>query len=98
MAISSTPFPYQEGGTLIIPGHGRLCTTTDVVEYRDMVTIIRDRVQDGVRKGQTLAQIQQANPAQGYRRRYGSDSGAWTTNMFVAAIYNELTRKEEPQP
>jgi cyclase len=96
IAISPTPFPYQEGGTLIIPGRGRLCMTTDIVEYRDMVTIIRDRVQDGVKKGLTLAQIQQANPTQGYRRRYGSDTGA--TDMFVKALYDELSRKDGTPP
>jgi cyclase len=96
ISISAVPFPYQEGGTLIIPGHGRICTTVDVIEYRDMVTIIRDRILDGVKKGMTLAQIQQANPTQGYRRRFGSDSGPWTTQMFVEAIYKGLTRKEGP--
>jgi cyclase len=90
IAISPTPFPYQEGGTLIVPGHGRICMTTDLVEYRDMVTIIRDRVQAGITKGQTLAQVEQSNPALGYRRRYGSDTGPWTTHMFIEAIYNEL--------
>src|SRR4029079_19790553 len=38
------PKDKQEGGTYIIPGHGRVCDEADVVEYRDMVTIIRDRV------------------------------------------------------
>ena len=94
MAISSTPFPFQEGGTMIIPGHGRLCATTDVVDYRDMISIIRDRVQDLIAKGRTLAEIQQANPTVGYRRQYGSDSGRWTTQMFVEAVYKGLTTKE----
>ncbi len=98
VSIWAVPFPYQEGGTLFIPGHGRVCTVSDVVEYRDMVTIIRDRVQDGVKKGLTLDQVQQANPAQGYRRRYGSDSGPWTTDMFIAAIYNDLSGKRAGQP
>lgn len=97
MAISSTPFPFQEGGTMIIPGHGRLCATTDLVDYRDMVSIIRDRVEDGIKKGMSLDQIQAANPTIGYRRQYGSDSGPWTTNMFVEAIYKGLTTKEVSQ-
>jgi cyclase len=97
MAISSTPFPFQEGGTMIIPGHGRLCATVDLVDYRDMVSIIRDRVEDGIKKGLSLEQIQQANPTLGYRRQYGSDSGPWTTNMFVEAIYKGLTTKEVSQ-
>jgi glyoxylase-like metal-dependent hydrolase (beta-lactamase superfamily II) len=98
MAISSTPFPYQEGGTLIIPGHGRLCTTTELTEYRDMVTVVRDRVQDAVGKGMALAQVLQTNPTQGYRRRYGSDRGPWTTDMFVTAVYQDLTSKRETRP
>lgn len=91
MTFSSTPFPYQEDGTLIIPGHGRLCATVDVVDYRDMVSIIRDRVETLIKQGKTLAEIQQADPTKGYRRQYGSDSGSWTTNMFVEAIYRGLT-------
>ena len=84
---------YQEGGTFVIPGHGRLCDEADVVEFRDMVTIIRDRVQDMIKKGMTLDQIKKANPTQGYRKRYGADSGPWTTDMFVEVIYRELSAK-----
>ena len=91
MTFSPTPFPYQEDGTLIVPGHGRLCTTTDVVDYRDMVSIIRDRIEDLIKKGKTLEEIQQADPTAGYRRQYGSETGAWTTRMFVEAIYKSLT-------
>jgi cyclase len=91
MTFSSTPFPYQEDGTLIVPGHGRLCTTTDVTDYRDMVSIIRDRIADLIKKGKTLEEIQQTDPTAGYRRQYGSETGAWTTRMFVEAIYKGLT-------
>jgi glyoxylase-like metal-dependent hydrolase (beta-lactamase superfamily II) len=90
MTFASTPFPYQEDGTLIVPGHGRLCGTTDVVDYRDMVSIVRDRIEDLIKKGKTLEEIQQANPTAGYRRQYGSETGAWTTRMFVEAIYRSL--------
>jgi glyoxylase-like metal-dependent hydrolase (beta-lactamase superfamily II) len=95
MTFPSTPFPYQEDGTLIVPGHGRLCGTTDVVDYRDMVSIIRDRVVDLMKRGKTLEEIQQANPTAGYRRQYGSETGTWTTRMFVEAIYKSLTRQGE---
>jgi hypothetical protein len=61
-----------------------------VVDYRDMVTIVRDVVQDMIKKGMTLDQIQKANPTQGYRKRYGADSGPWTTAMFVEAVYKSL--------
>jgi len=98
MTFASTPFPFQEDGTLIVPGHGRLCAATDVVDYRDMVSIIRDRVEDLVKQGKTLEEIQQANPTAGYRRQYGSETGAWTTRMFVEAIHKGLTLQGGSRP
>jgi cyclase len=95
LAIPSVPIVSREAGTLVIPGHGRVCDQTDVVEYRDMVTIIRDRVRDLIRAGMSLDQIKAASPARGYTGRYGSDSGPWTTNRFVEAIYQSLV-KEKP--
>ena len=92
LTIPSVPLPWlDEGGTQVIPGHGRPCEEAEVVEYRDMVSIIRDRVQALIKKGQTLEQIVTANPTQGFRARYGSDTGPWTTRMFVEAIYTSLT-------
>ena len=85
----------REAGTLVISGHGRVCDQTDVVEYRDMVTIVRDRTRDLIKAGMTLDQITAASPARGYTRRYGSDSGRWTTSNFVEAIYRSLV-KEKP--
>ena len=93
IAIPSIPFVWQVGGTYIIPGHGRIYDQTDVLEYRDMIVIIRDRVQDLMNKGMTLEQIKTAAPAKGYAKQYGSDSGPWTTNMFIEAVYKGLTRK-----
>ena len=89
-AIPSVPIVSREEGTLIIPGHGRICDQLDVVDYRDMVTIIRDRVHDLMKQGLTLEQIKAASPARGYTRRYGSDTGSWTTNDFVEAIYHTM--------
>ncbi len=89
-AIPSVPIVSREEGTLVIPGHGRLCDQLDVVDYRDMVTIIRDRVHDLVKQGLTLEQVKAASPARGYVHRYGSDTGAWTTNDFVEAIYRTI--------
>jgi glyoxylase-like metal-dependent hydrolase (beta-lactamase superfamily II) len=86
----------QMGGTRVIPGHGRICNEADVVEYRDMVTIIRDRVQALVRKGQTLEQVQAARPTYEYDPMYGS-SGTWTPVMFVEAVYRSLTVKPGEQ-
>lgn len=94
-AIPSVPIVSREEGTLIIPGHGRICDQLDVVEYRDMVTIIRDRIRDLMKQGLTLEQIKAASPARGYIRRYGSGKGSWTTNDFVEAIYR--TMNEKPQ-
>jgi len=90
LAIPSVPIVSREAGTLIIPGHGRICHQLDVVEYRDMVTIIRDRVQALIDAAKTLDQIKAAAPAKGYTRRYGSDAGPWTTSQFIEAIYRSL--------
>jgi cyclase len=84
------PASQQEGGTMVIPGHGRLCDEADVVEYRDMVTILRDRVQDMIKKGMTLEQVKAARPTRDYDGRYGATTGPWTTDLFVEAIYRSL--------
>jgi glyoxylase-like metal-dependent hydrolase (beta-lactamase superfamily II) len=88
------PADKQEGGTMVIPGHGRLCDEADVVEYRDMVTIIRDRIQDMIKKGMTLEQVKAAKPTRDYDPLYGSTSGFWTTDMFVDAVYKSLSAKK----
>ena len=92
-AIPSVPIVSREEGTLIIPGHGRICDQLDVVEYRDMVTIIRDRIRDLMKQGLTLEQIKASSPARGYIHRYGSDAGPWTTNDFVEAVYRSMNEK-----
>jgi cyclase len=86
----TVPEEKQEGGTLVIPGHGRLCDEADVVEYRDMVTIIRDRIASMADMGMTLRQVQAARPTADYDGRYGATSGRWTTEQFVAAAYESL--------
>ncbi|HXA75863.1 MAG TPA: MBL fold metallo-hydrolase [Candidatus Acidoferrales bacterium] len=88
------PADEQEGGTLIIPGHGRLCDVADVVFYQEMVTIIRDRIQDMVNKGMTLDQVKAAKPTLDYDPRYGKDTGFWTTDMFVEAVFKSLSPKK----
>jgi cyclase len=90
LAIPSVPIVSREAGTLVIPGHGRVCSQLDVVEYRDMLSIIQDRVRDLIKEGRTLEQIKAASPAKGYIRRYGSDTGTWTTNNFIEAVYRSL--------
>ena len=78
---------------MVIPGHGRLCDTGDVANYRNMVAIMRDRIQDLKNKGMTLEQVKAAKPTFDYDGLYGSDSGAWTTSMFIEAVYKTLNRK-----
>ena len=95
LAIPSIPFDWRDEGTLVVPGHGRLFDQLDVVEYRDMVVIIRDRIRAMVKQGKTIDQIKAASPAQGYSRRYGADSGPWTPGMFIEAIYTSLTREKQ---
>jgi cyclase len=95
LTIPPVPFPWSEDRTLLIPGHGRICDASDLVEYRDMVTVIRDNVQDLVNNGKTLEQVKEADPAKAYRRRYGSDTGPWTTDMFIEAIFKSLTGRKE---
>jgi glyoxylase-like metal-dependent hydrolase (beta-lactamase superfamily II) len=86
------PADKQEGGTYVIPGRGRLCDQADVVEYRDMATIVRDRVQDLVKKGMTLEQVKAEKPTRDYDPLYGTDKGPWTTEMFVEAVYKSLKK------
>jgi len=81
----------QEGGTYVIPGHGRISDEHDVLMYRDMLFIVRDRIQDMVAKKMTLEQVKAARPTRDYDGRYGADSGPWTTAMFVEAIYRDAT-------
>jgi cyclase len=88
----TVPERFQEGGTYVIPGHGRLSDEADVVEYRDMVTIIRDRVQDLIQKGLTWDQVMAARPSRDYDPEYGGDGGA-SPDAFVEAVYRSLTVK-----
>jgi glyoxylase-like metal-dependent hydrolase (beta-lactamase superfamily II) len=89
----AVPADKQEGGTYIIPGHGRLCDQADIVEYQTMLTIIRDRIQDMVSKGMTLDQVRQSKPTFDYDVHYGQTSGPWTTEMFIEAVYRSLAKK-----
>jgi glyoxylase-like metal-dependent hydrolase (beta-lactamase superfamily II) len=82
-----------EGGTMVIPGHGRLGDSADVGYYRDMLTIIRDQVQALIDEGLTLEQVIEREPTFGYEARFGSSSGPWTTEMFVEAVYRSLKER-----
>jgi|KBSMisStaDraftv2_1062788.scaffolds.fasta_scaffold12741_9 cyclase len=89
------PKAMQEGGTYIIPGHGRLTDEADLLEYRDMITIIRDRIQDGVKRGQTLEQVKAGKPTLDYDARWGATSGFWTTDQFIEAVYKDLSKAKK---
>jgi cyclase len=84
---------HQEGGTMIIPSHGRLCDQGDLSFYQEMVIVIRDRIQAMIKKGMTLEQVKAARPTMDYDPRYAS--AGWTGDMFVEAAYKSLTEKHE---
>jgi cyclase len=88
----TVPRSMQEGGTMVIPGHGRLCDESEVGDYRDMLTIIRDRVQDMLHKGKTLEEVKAARLSRDYDRRYSTPS--WTGDMLVEAIYKSLGKHQ----
>jgi glyoxylase-like metal-dependent hydrolase (beta-lactamase superfamily II) len=91
LTVPAMPLVLKPGRTLLVPGHGRVSDYAELVEYRDMVTTIKDNSAVLIKEGKTLAQVQAANPTAGYRARWGRETGPWTTAQFVEAIYNGLT-------
>ena len=87
---TTVPLKYQEAGTYVIPGHGRLCDEADVVEFRDMVTIVRDRVRNLIAKGMTLEQVKAAKPTLDYDTEYESAAA----DKFVESVYKSLSGKK----
>jgi glyoxylase-like metal-dependent hydrolase (beta-lactamase superfamily II) len=87
LAVADT---LSEGGTLIIPGHGRICDEGDLVRYRDMLTVIRDRMRAWIERGETLAQVKTRRPLLDYESRYGRADGDWTADTFIEAVYASL--------
>jgi cyclase len=90
----TVPGENQEGGTVVIPGRGRLSDETDVANYRDMVTIVRDRIRAMVEKGFSLEQVKQARPTLDYDGLFEARSD-WTSGMFIDAIYQDLRRPKQ---
>ena len=90
MAVSADK---QEGGTLVVPGHGRLCDQSDVVHYKNTITIIRNRVQHYKNEGKTLQQVLALAPSADFDARWGATSGPWTTRDFIEAVYKTLPAK-----
>jgi glyoxylase-like metal-dependent hydrolase (beta-lactamase superfamily II) len=84
------------GGTRVIPGHGRICNEIDLVEYRDAMTIVADRVTQLILDGKTLDQVKAAGVTLDYDGVYGATSGEWTTDMFVEAVYKEIKANTAP--
>ena len=92
LTIAPTPFIYKDVGTYVIPGHGRLCEQMEIVDYRDMVVLVRDVVAELAKQGKTLDEIKAAKPALPYETRYGTQAGA--TSAFVESIYKTLQAKK----
>jgi cyclase len=92
LTIAPTPFIYKDVGTYVVPGHGRVCEQMEVVDYRDMVVLVRDVIADLAKQGKTLDQIKAARPALPYETRYGTQAGV--TNAFVEAVYKSLQAKK----
>jgi glyoxylase-like metal-dependent hydrolase (beta-lactamase superfamily II) len=87
----TVPRDKSEGGTYVIPGHGRLADEADVVDYRDMATVIHDRVRDAIGRKMTLAQVKASPLLRDYEGRFGAAQGAWTTEAFIEAAYRSLS-------
>jgi len=94
LSIHNLPLQWYSDRTFLVPGHGHVYDKLDLLEYRDAVTVVRDRVQDLINEGKTLEQVKAANPTVGYRSQYGAESGPWTTDMFVEVVYKELAAKK----
>src|SRR5262245_41450261 len=89
----TVPGKTQEGGTFVIPGHGRISDEADVVEFRDMVVIVRDRIQDMIRKKMTIEQVKAAKPSRDYDTQYVAAGSFVSADQFVESIYKSLTQK-----
>ena len=87
----------MEGGTMVVPGHGRLADGADLAYYRDMLTIIRDRAQALIRQGKTLEQVKAARITADYDPRWGANDERWSTEKFVEAVYKTLQPKPAPK-
>jgi len=94
----TVPRDKQEGGTYVIPGHGRVADEADVVEYRDMVTIIRDRIADLIAQGKSLDQIKAAQPTLDFDGRYGVPTEKWDKDKFIEAVYADLVAAKSKKP
>jgi glyoxylase-like metal-dependent hydrolase (beta-lactamase superfamily II) len=90
LVVASGPIVTDSDGTLVVPFRGHVCNQPDLVNYRDMLSAIRDSVSRLIDKGDSLAAVEAANPAMPYATRYGSGTDKWTTRDFVTAVYTSL--------
>ncbi len=98
LAIPNVPLTWLPGGTLVVPAHGRICQQAELVDYRDMVVIVRDRIKSLKDQGKTLDQVLQSDPTAGYAERYGGKAGNGPSAAFVTAIYKTLSPAAEQKP
>jgi hypothetical protein len=91
----AVPAKTQEGGTYVVPGHGRICDEADVVEYRDMVVIVSERIADMIDRGLSLRQIQRERPTRDYDTEFVDDDSFVTAEQFVEAVYRSLAGERE---
>jgi cyclase len=94
----TVPKHEQEGGTYVIPGHGHLCDESEVLEYRDMVVIIKERIEEMAKRGMTVEQVKAAKPTLDYDLHYGANTGPWTTATFIEAVYRDVSKAATPKP
>jgi glyoxylase-like metal-dependent hydrolase (beta-lactamase superfamily II) len=93
----TVPSNVNEGGTMVIPGHGRLSDEQDVIEYRDMVTIVRDRIKEYVQRGMTLEQVKAKKPTLDFDPRYETPDSFWNASMFIEVIYKQMVAANPPK-
>jgi cyclase len=92
------PRENEEAGTYLVPGRGRICDRTEIVNYRDALTIIRARIRYYVGKHMTLEQVIAAHPTLDYDGVYGSETGPWTTRLFIEEVYREASAHPKHPP
>lgn len=97
--LQKTVYKHDEdGGTMIVPGHGRLADEYDLGEYLQMISIFRDRIQLAIDSGASLDQVKAARLTADYDTRFGATTGPWTTDMFVEAVYTSLKQTPNRKP
>ena len=92
----TVPSNVNEGGTMVIPGHGRLTDEQDVIEYRDMVTIVRDRIREYVKRGMSLDEVKAKKPTLDFDARYDTPNGFWSSSQFIEVIYRQMLAANPP--